>query len=68
MVGEDGFRGCSGFFDEASGNMIAVTLFGTRERARHGHGLPGGTLWNTTGRVAVAARTWEHFREGFWRM
>jgi hypothetical protein len=66
IVGQDGFRGSCAFLDEASGDMIAVTLFDTSDRARHGHGLPGGTLWNTTGRVAVAARTWEDLRKGFW--
>jgi hypothetical protein len=66
IVGEDGFRGSSAFLDEASGDVIAVTLFDTRDRARHGHGLPGGTLWTTTGRVAVAARTWEELGKGFW--
>jgi hypothetical protein len=66
MVGGDGFRGSYAFLDEASGDIIAVTLFDTRDRARHGHALPGGTHWNTTGRVAVAARTWEDLRDGFW--
>jgi hypothetical protein len=66
IVGEDGFRGSSAFLDEASGDTIAVTLFDTRDRARHGHGLPGGTLWTTTGRVEVAARAWEELGKGFW--
>jgi hypothetical protein len=66
IVGEDGFRGSSAFLDEASGDAIAVTLFDTRDRARHGHGLPGGTLWTTTGRVEVAARAWEELGKGFW--
>jgi hypothetical protein len=64
--GEDGFRGASAFSDEASGAVIAVTLADTMDRARRGHGLPGGTLWTTTGRVAVAAKTWDDLRKGFW--
>lgn len=66
MVGGDGFRGSYAFLDEASGDIIAVTLFDTRDRARRGHALPGDTLWATTGKVAVAARTWEDLRDGFW--
>jgi hypothetical protein len=52
--------------DEASGDMIAVTLSDTMDRARHGHGLPGGALWTTTGRVAVAARSWDELGKGMW--
>jgi hypothetical protein len=52
--------------DAASGDAIAVTLFDTMDDARHGRGLPGGALWATAGRVAVAARTWEDVGEGFW--
>jgi hypothetical protein len=66
FVREDGFRGCSAFSDETSGIVIAVTLSGAGERARHGYGLPGGTLWAVTGRVAVTARTREELRKGFW--
>ena len=66
IVGEDGFRGASAFLDEASGDVIAVTLFDTMDRARHGHGLPGGALWTTTGRVAVAARTRDELGKGVW--
>ena len=66
IVGEDGFRGSAAFLDEASGDVIAVTLFDTRDRARHGHGLPGGALWATTGKVAVAARTWDELGKGVW--
>jgi hypothetical protein len=66
IVGQDGFRGCSAFVDDASGDVIAVTLFDTRDRARHCYGLPGDTLWSTTGRVAIVARTWEELRRGFW--
>jgi hypothetical protein len=66
IAGEDGFRGASAFLDEASGDMIAVTLSDTRDRARHGHGLPGGALWTTTGRVAVAARSWDELGKGMW--
>jgi hypothetical protein len=64
MVGEDGFRGASAFLDEASGDVVAVTLADTRDRARHGHGLPGGAPWTTSGRVAVAARTWGELCKG----
>ena len=66
IVGEGGFHGCCAFSDAASGDVIAVTLSDTRDRARHGHGLPGGTLWTTTGRVAVAARTWDELGKGVW--
>ena len=66
IAGEDNFRGASAFSDEAPGNVIAVTLSDTRDRARHGHGLPGDTLWTTTGRVEVAARAWEELGKGFW--
>jgi hypothetical protein len=52
--------------DEASGDVIAVTLFETMGRARHGRGLPGGALWATTGRVAVAARTRDELGKGVW--
>jgi hypothetical protein len=65
FAAEDGFRGCCAFTDEASSDVIAVTLSDTRDRARHGHGLPGGTLWTATGRVAVAARTWDELGKGF---
>jgi hypothetical protein len=66
IVREDGFRGSCGFLDEVSGNMIAVTLFATVDRAGHSHGMPGGTLWTTTGNVVVAARSWDDLRKGFW--
>jgi hypothetical protein len=66
IVGEDGFRAASAFVDEASGAVIAVTLSDTMDRARHGHGLPGGALWTTTGRVAVAARTRDELGKGVW--
>jgi len=66
IVREDGFRGSCGFLDEVSSNMIAVTLFDTSDHARHGHGLPGGTLWTTIGRVTIAARSWEDLGKGFW--
>ena len=66
IVGEDGFRGASAFVDEASRDVIAVTLFDTRDHVQHGHGLPGGTLWTMTGRVAVAAETWDELGKGFW--
>jgi hypothetical protein len=36
------------------------------DRARHGHGLPGGALWTTTGRVAVAATTRDELGKGVW--
>jgi hypothetical protein len=62
----DGFRGSCGFLDEGSGSLIAVTLSATRDPARHGHGLPGGTLWTTTGEVEVVARSWEDLSRGFW--
>jgi hypothetical protein len=64
--GEDGCRGASAFVDEASGDVVAITLFDTRDRALHGRRLPDGTLWTTTGRVAIAARGWEELGEGFW--
>ena len=63
-AGEGGFRGSSAFSDAASGAVVAVTLSGTRDDARHGRGLPGGALWTATGRVAVAASRWKDLREG----
>ena len=58
--------GSYGFLDEASGDMIVVTLFDADDRARHGSGLPRATLWNTTGKVAVTARSWEELGRGVW--
>jgi len=65
-VEQDGSRGSYGFLDEASGDMIVVTLFDADDRARHGNGLPRATLWNTTGRVSVTARSWEELGRGVW--